>query len=221
MRKRPDDQERARDRAGGEDERDRDREREAENGDQHQERDRQRDRLPAPEVAREDAVEVALDRRLPGHICRHSARGAERAADRVRVPLRVLQVECRLDVAPEDPAPGPERARVAGRDHAGGAPEAPSGVLALGRIGGPGGVEDNDEGPVGALAEAARQDRRRAVGIRARDGERVGEEWLQVLGGPAAGDERDEPEQQDEDSVAEDDAGPTLGHVRSLPRSNP
>ena len=42
-----------------------------------------------------------------------------------------------------------------------------------------------------------------------------------LLGGPAPGDERHEPEQEDEGSVAEDDAGPTLGHVRSLPRSNP
>ena len=74
VRERLDDQERARDRAGGEDERDRDREREAEDGDQHQERDRERDRLPAPEVAREDAVEVALDRRLPGHVRRRAGR---------------------------------------------------------------------------------------------------------------------------------------------------
>ena len=109
----------------------------------------------------------------------------------------MLQVEGGLDGAPEDPAAGSERAHVCCRHRAGG--DAEGGAehpRARPASGGSGDVEDDDEGAVGALAEVLREDRRRAVGVRAGNREGVREQRLQARGGPAAGDERAEPDHQ-------------------------
>src|SRR6187549_3910762 len=107
---------------------------------------------------------------------------------------------------------------MARRDRLRGRPDAATRGLALGAVGGSGNVEDDDERAVGTLAEVAREDRRGAIGVGAGDGERIRQQRLQARRHPDPGEERPEPDQQHEHPVAEDDAGPTLGHARSLSR---
>ena len=131
-----------------------------------------------------------------------------------------VQVEGGLDGAPEHPAAGSEPAHVCCRNRPGGDAQTAPGVRPLAGVRRSGDVEDDDEGAVGPLTEVLRKDRRRAVGVRARNFEGSRKQRLQAFGSPAAGDERAEPEHQHRHPVAEDDASPTLGHVRRLPRRN-
>ena len=214
MRDQVDGGERARDRAGREDERDRGGEREPEDDEQNDERDRQRECLPAPEVGAEGAVQVVLDRRLPGYVGRRAALGAKLLPERLGPALRVLQVERGLDVAVEDADALADRPRVAGGHDAGRGCEPGGRRGALRRLR----AKDDGERPVRPLGVAPLEDRACPVGVRARYGKRVREQGREPRRGPPAENRDYDPENEEGNTEAEDESSPALQHQASVVR---
>jgi hypothetical protein len=206
VRHRPDERERRRDRARGEDERNEHGEREAEHRDQHGERDRQRDRLAAAQIAREDRLEVVLDRRRARDVRPRAA--GERAANRVRVALRVLEVERRVDLAVEDAVTDLHARRVTGGHELRRAHEPGVCCRTVGFAGG----EDDREHAFGPFPELAFQDEARTVGVAVGDGEDVREQRAQAGGREHADHDDDRPGGEHRDAEAQDGAGPAGGH---------
>ena len=117
---------------------------------------------------REHRLEVVLDRGLAGHVGARLAR--ERAPHRRRVALRVLEVERRVDLAVEE-----RRRRRAASPACAPGTSARRRRGALRAAGRRARADDDREDPVGPLAEVALEELAGAVGLGARDGERVRE----------------------------------------------
>jgi hypothetical protein len=154
-----------------------------------------------------------LDRRLPGDEGRRARPRGQRVSQRLRVALRVLEVERRVDLAEDDAASGSEDVEVPGRDDVRRALEPCPETGAQRGVGRVRDAEDDGEGAVGPVAEMPREDRPRAVGVGAGNLERVREQPGKPRRRPHAHDEDDEPDGEDGDSKAKDAAGPALEHV--------
>ena len=127
----------------------------------------------------------------------------------------MLQVEGRVDLAPEHALRVAYLGRVACRYE----PRSPRELPPDGRALAGARHEDDREHTVRTLAEVPLQLEPRAVGVGSRDREDVREQPRQPHGRREADDEDEGPERQHDRAVAEDGAGPALGHELTLIRN--
>ncbi len=219
VRERPDDAERRGDRARGDEKRHERGQREPEHEQEHGERGRERDRLAPAQVGGEHRVEVVLESRLSRHERRRPAGPVQRAPQRLRPRLRVLEVERGRDVAVEDPAAGVKwTLEVARRHRRGRRRQLAAQPRPERRVRRVPHAEDDGEDAVRALAEVALEDRPRLLRLAARHCERGREPARERDRGGGAGREHGEPGGEDEASASEDAASPARGHPQTVAR---
>ena len=215
LRKDPDDPERDRNRHGGEHQRQQKRQR-SEDEDQQEKRDRDRDvELADLEVAREDRIEVVLDRRLSSDVHPRVGNRPDGAAHRAGVALGVGRVERRHDRRRRHVLRHGARSDEASRRHSLRRANRRSAQRRNDRRGIPVRVRDERERACRFLPEVIVEDALRAAGVRSGKREPVRQQAREPGRGPAADHEEADPHREDRLAVMKHPPCPMFHHARA------